>query len=141
MDRLRRAWFTLLPVYESVDCGPAPVPVPKRGTGAARLLPYAEPMKSLRILIVDDHEVVRRGLRSLLSSRQDWEICGEAADGRAADLDQLQPAFGKLPNFIWFAEVLQFRFAHMAPFNSERTARIPSETGQRNVRTSYNIHI
>jgi PAS domain S-box-containing protein len=41
-------------------------------------------MKSLRILIVDDHEVVRRGLRSLLSSRPDWEICGEAADGRAA---------------------------------------------------------
>ena len=41
-------------------------------------------MKSLRILIVDDHEVVRRGLRSLLSSRPEWEICGEAADGRAA---------------------------------------------------------
>ena len=41
-------------------------------------------MKSLRILIVDDHEVVRRGLRSLLSSRPDWEICGEAADGRTA---------------------------------------------------------
>jgi CheY-like chemotaxis protein len=41
-------------------------------------------MKSLRILIVDDHEVVRRGLRSLLSSRPDWEICGEAADGRDA---------------------------------------------------------
>ncbi len=41
-------------------------------------------MKSLRILIVDDHEVVRRGLRSLLSSRPDWEICGEAVDGRDA---------------------------------------------------------
>ena len=41
-------------------------------------------MKSLRILIVDDHEVVRRGLRSLLSSRPEWEICGEAADGRDA---------------------------------------------------------
>ncbi len=33
------------------------------------------------ILIVDDHEVVRRGLRSLLSSRPEWQICGEAADG------------------------------------------------------------
>src|SRR5271170_7986117 len=41
-------------------------------------------MKPLRILIVDDHEVIRRGLRSLLSSRPEWEICGEAADGRAA---------------------------------------------------------
>ncbi len=43
-----------------------------------------EAMHSLRILIVDDHEFVRRGLRSLLSSRPKWEICGEAADGRAA---------------------------------------------------------
>ena len=41
-------------------------------------------MPSLRILIVDDHEVIRRGLRSLLSSRPEWEICGEAADGQAA---------------------------------------------------------
>src|SRR5580704_10246525 len=41
-------------------------------------------MKPLRILIVDDHEVIRRSLRSLLSSRPEWEICGEAADGRAA---------------------------------------------------------
>ena len=34
-----------------------------------------------RILIVDDHEVVRNGLRSLLSARPEWEICGEAEDG------------------------------------------------------------
>jgi len=33
------------------------------------------------ILIVDDHAVVRRGLRTLLSSRPDWQICGEASDG------------------------------------------------------------
>jgi DNA-binding NarL/FixJ family response regulator len=33
------------------------------------------------ILIVDDHEVVKRGLRSLLSSSPDWRISGEAADG------------------------------------------------------------
>jgi PAS domain S-box-containing protein len=33
------------------------------------------------ILIVDDHEVVRRGLRSLLSARPEWTICGEAVDG------------------------------------------------------------
>ncbi len=35
----------------------------------------------MRLLIVDDHEGVRHGLRSLLSSRSDWAICGEAADG------------------------------------------------------------
>jgi len=41
-------------------------------------------MKALRILIADDHEVVRRGLRALLEDHEDWEICGEAADGRDA---------------------------------------------------------
>jgi PAS domain S-box-containing protein len=35
----------------------------------------------LRILIVDDHETVRRGVRILLSSRRDWVVCGEAGDG------------------------------------------------------------
>jgi PAS domain S-box-containing protein len=38
-------------------------------------------MGSVRILIVDDHETVRRGIRSLLSSRRDWVVCGEAGDG------------------------------------------------------------
>jgi DNA-binding NarL/FixJ family response regulator len=37
-----------------------------------------------RILLVDDHEMVRRGLRALLETHAGWEICGEAADGRAA---------------------------------------------------------
>lgn len=41
-------------------------------------------LNSLRILIADDHEVVRRGLRSLLSSRRDWVVCGEARTGREA---------------------------------------------------------
>jgi len=36
----------------------------------------------IRILIVDDHEVVRRGVRSLLTARSDFEVCGEAVDGR-----------------------------------------------------------
>ena len=33
----------------------------------------------LRILIADDHPVVRAGLRTLLESREGWEICAEAA--------------------------------------------------------------
>lgn len=37
-----------------------------------------------RILIVDDHEIVRQGVRSILANRPDWEICGEAANGREA---------------------------------------------------------
>lgn len=35
----------------------------------------------MRILLVDDHEVVRRGLRSLLETQREWRICGEAEDG------------------------------------------------------------
>ena len=40
--------------------------------------------KKIRILLADDHEVVRRGLRALLETHAGWEVCGEAADGRAA---------------------------------------------------------
>jgi DNA-binding NarL/FixJ family response regulator len=40
-------------------------------------------VKTLRILLVDDHAVVRAGLRFILETQEGWEICGEAADGRA----------------------------------------------------------
>jgi DNA-binding NarL/FixJ family response regulator len=39
---------------------------------------------SLRILVVDDHAVVRRGVRALLESHDGWEVCGEATTGRDA---------------------------------------------------------
>ena len=38
----------------------------------------------MRLLIVDDHEVVRRGIRSLLTNHNRWEVCGEAVDGQDA---------------------------------------------------------
>ena len=38
-------------------------------------------MNPSRLLIVDDHEIFRRGLRALLEPSSDWEICGEAVDG------------------------------------------------------------
>jgi DNA-binding NarL/FixJ family response regulator len=41
-------------------------------------------MPPLRILVADDHDVVRQGLRSLLESRSGWEVCGEASNGREA---------------------------------------------------------
>lgn len=39
---------------------------------------------STRFLIVDDNEIVRRGLRGILQTNPEWEVCGEAADGVAA---------------------------------------------------------
>jgi DNA-binding NarL/FixJ family response regulator len=36
----------------------------------------------MRILLADDNERIRRGVRAILSSKPDCEICGEAADGR-----------------------------------------------------------
>jgi DNA-binding NarL/FixJ family response regulator len=41
-------------------------------------------MKEIRVLIVDDHTLVRQGIRSLLALAADIEIVGEAADGREA---------------------------------------------------------
>jgi two-component system, NarL family, sensor kinase len=35
-----------------------------------------------RILIADDHELMRRGLRGLLESHDEWAVCGEAVEGR-----------------------------------------------------------
>jgi len=39
---------------------------------------------SLRILVVDDHAVVRRGVRTLLEGHEGWMVCGEATTGRDA---------------------------------------------------------
>lgn len=38
----------------------------------------------VRILIADDHEVVRQGVRKILAARPEWEICGEAVNGQEA---------------------------------------------------------
>jgi len=41
-------------------------------------------MSTLKLLLADDHEIVRRGLKSILETQRDCEIVGEAADGRQA---------------------------------------------------------
>ena len=38
----------------------------------------------MRVLIADDHEAVRKGVCTILTSRLDIEVCGEAASGREA---------------------------------------------------------
>jgi DNA-binding NarL/FixJ family response regulator len=43
-----------------------------------------EVLEMLRILVADDHDVARRGIRALLESHPGWQVCGEAHDGREA---------------------------------------------------------
>ena len=38
----------------------------------------------IRILIADDHDVMRRGIRQLLETQKGWQVCGEASNGREA---------------------------------------------------------
>src|ERR1700731_1228905 len=53
-------------------------------------------MKRIRILLVDDHAVVRQGFKMILSAQADMEIVGEAGNGReAVELaEQLHPDVG-----------------------------------------------
>lgn len=70
--------FGLVPMYQNAcQQHREMLPAPSRFGGG-------EAMGPLRILIVDDHELVRRGLRSILLARPEWQICGEAVDGRNA---------------------------------------------------------
>ncbi len=58
--------------------------VPKRSTNVKR------------ILIVDDHEVTRHGIRALLAEEKDFEVCGEAANG----LEAISQALALQPDLI-----------------------------------------
>jgi len=50
-------------------------------------------MKRIRILIVDDHEFIRQGLRAVIERQAGWEVVGEAVTGREAihSAERLQP--------------------------------------------------
>ena len=51
------------------------------------------PVRKLRVLVADDHEVVRSGVRTLIERNVEWQVCGEAAEGRSAVslAEKLQP--------------------------------------------------
>ena len=50
----------------------------------ARRLNQKNPLQKLRILLADDHEMIRHGVRLLIEKEAGWEVCGEAVDGRKA---------------------------------------------------------
>jgi DNA-binding NarL/FixJ family response regulator len=52
-------------------------------THTQKLAP-APSVKTLRILVADDHDILRRGLKHLLTSHPGWQVCAEARTGREA---------------------------------------------------------
>jgi len=45
---------------------------------------------SVRILIADDQELILKVLRALIERHSDWQVCGEAKDGRDAVVKAMQ---------------------------------------------------
>jgi DNA-binding NarL/FixJ family response regulator len=52
--------------------------------------------RMIRILIADDHEIVRKGVRDVIEGHPGWEVCAEAADGQQA----LELAFAEKPDIV-----------------------------------------
>jgi DNA-binding NarL/FixJ family response regulator len=78
-------------------------------------------MKTLRILVVDDHDVVREGVRKLLSREANLEICGEAKSG----LDAIRKASELKPDVA----VVDLRMPDMSGIEvTQRIREISSET-------------
>ncbi len=78
----------------------------------------------LRILIADDHPVVRRGVCSILETRKDLEVCAEAGDGEEA----VQKAVELKPDAV-ILDVCGFRTMPISVPGSCRSL-IPSDVDQ-----------
>ena len=68
-------------------------------------------MDKLRVLLAEDHEMVREGLKTLVNAQSDMTVVGEASDGRSAVLAarELQPDVVvmdvSMPRVIQFFEI------------------------------------
>lgn len=68
-----------------------------------------------RILIADDHEVARKGIRVLLKDQEDLEICGEAKDG----LDAVQKVRELVPDLV----IMDLSMPHLNGFSALKEIR------------------
>ena len=79
-----------------------------------------EPDETIAVLVVDDHEVVRRGLLTFLDSEPDIEVIGEAAGGaQALDLLASMESEGRRPDVI----VMDLQMAPVDGIESTRQIR------------------
>jgi len=94
------------------------------GIDIGGLISYVETMAVLgsspktshvRILVVDDRDLMRRCLRTLLEQREQWRVCSEAANGREA----IEKAQQSLPDVI----VLDFQMPEMNGLDAAREIR------------------
>jgi DNA-binding NarL/FixJ family response regulator len=67
---------------------------------------------ALKILLVDDHKMVLKAVRTMLEGYRDWEVCGEALDGREA----VDKAIKLHPDLI----VMDFAMPRMNGLNAAR---------------------
>src|SRR2546427_2274867 len=89
--------------------------MPKRARGGALKRSGASlevTVSSLRILVADDHDIVRRGLRALIEDCSGWQVCAEAHNGREA----VEKTIDLKPDIV----VLDL---HMPVLNGMETAR------------------
>jgi chemotaxis response regulator CheB len=74
----------------------------------------------VRILIADDHEVVRSGLRRLIAAQANWEVVAEASDGR----DAIKQAVATMPDVAILDYAMPLR--NGIETTREIRARLPS---------------
>ena len=89
------------------------------------------PQRSLRILVADDNEVLRKGICSLLQSREGWTVCGQAVDGR----DAVQKARELKPDII----LLDVSMPLLNGFEAARTIHSSLPTSKILVVTEYDV--